>query len=309
MSELPRGPSAMSTMWGIGRFDRAADFVRSVAALGLRHVELNHQVTPDWAADLADLQARGVIGVTSVHDPCPRDPDDGGLGAAPQISSLDESERRRAVAVATRTIRLARSLGAEAVIIHPGRVEVDASLERRLRRLYPRRQDEPAAYQEALADLGGERARRAEPHLDASSRSLRELKAVASDLGLRLGIENRYHFYEIPTLDELGRLLDELGADVVGYWHDTGHAQGLANLGFGDPLEWLRRFGVRTIGVHLHDVAGQRDHLAPAGRDVPFAAVRDHLPATAIRVCEFASSNEPPDVAKSIAYLRGLNLV
>ena len=57
-------------------------------------------------------------------------------------------------------------------------------------------------------------------------------------------------------------LLD-LGYDeVVGYWHDVGHAQTLEHLSLCSHEEWLRRFAGQMVGVHLHDVVGVRDHLA-----------------------------------------------
>jgi len=55
-------------------------------------------------------------------------------------------------------------------------------------------------------------------------RSLVELPEYAGRLGIRLGIENRYHYLEIPLLDEMGRLLEAIGDERVGFWYDVGHA-------------------------------------------------------------------------------------
>jgi len=52
--------------------------------------------------------------------------------------------------------------------------------------------------------------------------SLVELAEYASRLGIRLGLENRDHYHEIPLPDELDYLLD-LGYydEVIGYCHDV----------------------------------------------------------------------------------------
>ncbi len=298
-----QGPASLSTMWAIGRFARMADFVRAAHRFGFAAVELNHQVTSEMLAEFVALYERGAVRISSVHDPCPR-PD--GLGSAPQLSSTDEAKRRRAVDLARRTLDLAQRVGARAVIIHAGRVDVDLALERRLRELFPRRREQPATYREALRQMAEARESLRGPHSEAALRSLLAIQDHARALGLHIGLENRYHYYELPLADELARLLDILDPAVVGYWHDTGHAQVLADVGYGRQEDWLTRFGARLVGIHLHEVDGLQDHLAVRGRGVDFAAIRRYVPDDAIRVCEFAYFNEPGEVAAAVAYLSRL---
>ena len=295
---------SLSTMWAVARFAHMGDFVRAAKGMGFSDVELNHQVTPPLLAQLVSQYNRGEVTVSSVHDPCPSPPK--GLAGSPQLSSLDESERCTAVDLAKRTLALAADVGAKAVIIHAGRVEVDRRLERRLRDLWPQREGKADEYAESLSRLRLERQQRAAPHLDAALRSLKEIEVTARGLGLRIGLENRYHYYEIPWVDEVAWLLDRLDSRVVGYWHDTGHAQVLANQGFAPQEDWLIRYGARMVGVHLHDVDGLQDHLATRGWDVDFAAIRPYIPEEAIRVCEFAPFNEPRQVGAGFIYLRDL---
>jgi hypothetical protein len=57
-----------------------------------------------------------------------------------------------------------------------------------------------------------------------------ELPEYAGLLGVRLGLENRDHYCEVPLPDELDDLLD-LGYDeVLVYCHDVVHAQKLEHL-------------------------------------------------------------------------------
>jgi sugar phosphate isomerase/epimerase len=80
---------------------------------------------------------------------------------------------------------------------------------------------------------------------------------------VRLGVENRYHHMDLPSLDEMGELLGLADADRLGFLYDVGHAQTLDRLGFYSHEEWLKRYGSRIIGVHLHDALGVEDHRMP----------------------------------------------
>ena len=63
-------------------------------------------------------------------------------------------------------------------------------------------------------------------------KSIVELLAYAEPLGIRLGIENRYHYMEFPSPDELEILLGLAGPERIGFIYDVGHAETLDCLGF-----------------------------------------------------------------------------
>ena len=100
--------------------------------------------------------------------------------------------------------------------------------------------------------------------------------------------------------------LDASDGDVVGYWHDTGHAKVLANLGFTPHREWRERHGHRLIGLHVHSVIGLEDHLAALGGGMDFAFVARYVPSDALIVREYSPRNEPEDVGASVRYLKSL---
>ena len=58
------------------------------------------------------------------------------------------------------------------------------------------------------------------------------------------------------TEDEITRLLDDLGADVIGFGPDTGHLR-WAGI---DPAPFIRRYADRLGGIHIKDVFP--DHLS-----------------------------------------------
>ena len=93
---------------------------------------------------------------------------------------------------------------------------------------------------------------------------------------------------------------------MVGYWHDTGHAQRQANLGYTPHEAWLRQLGGRLVGFHLHDCLGLRDHLIPGRGRVDFAMVVSYLRAETIPACEFDYGEEVADIREGLDYLRAV---
>jgi len=282
-------------MWAVSQFPKLADFFEAGRSLGFARFELNHAIN---SAMLEGLSLDGAI--TSVHEPCPADLSMNVLKERNWlVSAPDEEKRRMGVAAIRQSIDLAHKLGVGAVIVHPGRVDIDTGLESELMSLYRAGQAGQPEYERAKERLAAARTAQAETNMRSVRRSLAELAEHAARLEVRLGLENRYHYHEIPLPDELEDLLGLGLGEVVGYWHDTGHAQVLENLGFGTHEEWLRRFGGpqgRIIGVHLHDVVGITDHQAAGKGQIDWDMVARYLPAGALRTCEFLASNSPEEV-------------
>ncbi|GAB4542452.1 MAG: hypothetical protein Kow0063_34450 [Anaerolineae bacterium] len=275
---------SLSTMWGVGQFDHLADFFAAGHQIGVQQFELNHKINSAMLASL-DL-TRYCIG--SVHEPCPADISSDILKERNWlISASDEECRRQGVRAVQRSIDLAREIGARAVVVHAGKVDVDPQLEKTLWRLFEAGQSQTPAYNEARDRLVRARGAQAEVNLEAVQRSLAELAEYAGRSGVRLGIENRYHYLEIPVLDELGWLLEAVGDERVGFWYDVGHAHTLERLGFFAHEAWLQQYASRMIGVHLHDVIGLTDHQAPGSGEVDWRLVASYLPNDVIiRACE-----------------------
>ena len=290
---------ALSTMWAIGQFSSLADFFTEGKALGFARFELNHAID---SAMLAGLSLNGEI--TSVHEPCPADISAWELKRRNWlISAPDEENRRQGVLATRRSIDLAHELGVRAVIVHPGQVDINPALEATLVDLYKAGQADQPEYARAKERLVAARAAQAAANMRSVRLSLVELAEYAARRDVRLGLENRFHYHEIPLPDELDELLGLGLGETVGYWHDIGHAQVFEHLGFHRHEEWLRCFSGRLIGVHLHDVVGVTDHLAAGRGQVDWDMVARYLPAGALRTCEFHASNTPQQVAAGLQWL------
>lgn len=301
---------ALSTMW-MQKQQPLEEFFDAAREVGFDAFELSHQLSQELVREFRMPEGN----IQRVHAPCPTDPRTRGA----QLSSLDKEERDRAVEAATASIRLAEQTGAQAVVVHAGRVVVNPMLETELRALYDQGQKENEEYNNFMTELTEERRRSAERHLDATLWSLERLASIADSAGVMLCLENRLHYYEIPLPDELDLLLREL-AGPVAFCFDTGHAYVLEELGFVRHNEWLRGFVDHLVGVDLHDVrvvrerpdpsehmvlgTGLQDHVVPSTGVVDFAEVLHGVPDQVTFTCEFAWYHSPDEVEEGLAYLR-----
>lgn len=286
-------------------------FVQDVQEFGFTHVELNSTLTPEKLNELLKLG----IEVSSIHCPCPTTTSHLGISAASlQLSSLDEAERKEALRFARTTVELASQVGAKGIVVHAGQVETDSHLEDRLHQLYIYCHCEHSEaiskeFETVRQQLIQQRASHARPYFEAARRSLRELAGFAQGRDIRLGTETRFHFCEIPRPEEIEQLLQELPSDVVGYWHDVGHAEVNSRLGFGSYKVWFQKFQSRLIGVHLHDVRGIRDHCALGVGTVDWDFVAQNLPPSIIKVCEIGEWNSRGACARAVPFLKKRGMV
>lgn len=292
--------ASFSTMWGIKKSSTLADFFLAAQQYGFYRVELNHQVNSCMllGIDLHQYQ------FSSVHEPCPADISTERLKALDWlISSVDEYCRQQGVLSIQRSIDLASKLGAKVVIVHAGIVPAGHRMEEKLSNLYESGHASSPEYLYLKGYMAKTRAMLVTPRLESVKKSLVELLDYAGRQGIRLGIENRYHFFDIPGQDEMGCLLDLASPDQIGWIYDVGHAQALDHLGFYPHEEWLKRYASRMIGVHLHDAIGIHDHYAPGLGEIDFDLIAPYIPVEAFRTCELRASNTPEEVEASMKYL------
>jgi sugar phosphate isomerase/epimerase len=298
-SKLPE--VSLSTMWAKGRFSHMAEFASKARELGFTHIEANYSISPQMLDELI----KTAIPVSSIHSPCPALLSFRGIPAnSLSLSSLNRSERIEAVSFTKTTIDLAANVGARAVVLHMGEVPVDISLQGRLHKLHDGGYTETPEYRQVKEKLVGQRIFQAPPCLDAARRSLQELGESSRQKGIILGLETRFHFNEIPNMDEMAELLNGVPESLVGYWHDVGHAEVQQRLGFASHEEWLSRFKDRMVGVHLHDIRGISDHQGPGKGNMNWEMVAKYLPAGVIRVCEIGEWNDEEQLQGVVKFLR-----
>jgi len=279
---------AISTSWNAYRFDDGEKLLFEISQLGFKAVELSFNLNSKMVDEIAGSARKLAISIESLHNYCPI-PD--GLSrkqALPDcysLASLDKEERFLAVKYAKRSIDTASGLGAKVVVLHCGRVEVP-DYTRQLINLYNQSKKNSAEFMELKEKMSRERALEAGKFLVQALISIEELNTYAKLKGVLLGIETRFYHREIPNIDEIGIILDKFINSQVYYWHDTGHAQLMENLGFLRHGDFLEKYGQRLIGVHLHDILGCQDHLAPLEGKIDFTILKPYLKQDTLKVIE-----------------------
>jgi len=276
-------------MWAKDRFGHMAEFATKAKELGFTHIEANASISPQMFSELIEA----AVPISSIHSPCPAVLSSRGIPISSlSLSSLDESERMEAVSFTKKTIDLAASVKARAIVLHIGEVPIDLSLQDRLYKLCDESHTQTEEYSQVKEELVYQRISQALPYLDAARKSLQELSEYSRQKGIILGLETRFHLHEIPNMDEMAELLNEASESLVGYWHDVGHAEVQQRLGFSLHEEWLSRFKDRMVGIHLHDILGISDHQAPGKGDMNWEMVAKYLPPGILKVCEIGEWND-----------------
>jgi len=277
-----------------------AHFAAKAEQLGFTHIELNTSVSPQMLHELLDTG----VAISSIHSPCPSVLSSRGVPVSSlSLSSVDERERKEAVSFTKRTVGLAADVGAKAVVVHMGEVPIDPGLQTRLHKLYDAGLTQTKEYGQAKEELVLQRASQAAPYFNAARRSLDELCDYSGQKGILLGLETRFHLNEIPNMEEMSALLDEVQNHFLGYWHDVGHAEVQQQLGFSLHEQWLSRFQDRMIGVHLHDIHGISDHHAPGRGHMNWEMIAKYLRPGVIRVCEIGEWNDEKEMRGVIKFL------
>lgn len=255
--------------------------LREIADLGFERVELSHGIRITLVPGILKAVEEGVIKVGSTHNFCPLPV--GVLHAAPNLfqpSTADDRQREQWVRQTKRSIDFAAQVGASVLVCHLGSVKyLWFPPDRRMEAYRSRNPGAAAAGDKAYAALV-EKAlqrirRRLPPFWARSCECVRRVLDYAGERNIRLGLENRESFAEIPIDADFPELLAGLAPPApVGYWHDTGHAHLKEGLGLINHRRQLEANAPRLLGFHLHDVnSEERDHQAIGSGGIDFDMV------------------------------------
>lgn len=292
--------ASISTMWALKNYPDLNDFFTVSRQLGFQKIELNHQIDSRMLSNINLDHYQ----FSSIHEPCPADVSTKELVERDWlISSENEDSRKCGVEAVMKSITLAHELDASTIVIHCGVIPSRVSYESRLRALFEAGDTQSDDYQDINSRFIQYRQDLIGPRLIAVKKSLSELIDYAYKFHVKLGLENRYHYMDIPSIDEMGDLLSLADSSQLGFIYDVGHAQALDRLGFYPHEEWLLRYSSRMFGAHLHDVIGLTDHYAPGLGEIDFKSIAKSLPENAFRTFELLPGNTLAQVKAGIDLL------
>lgn len=279
---------ALSASWNAANHTNGKDLLFEIKELGFDKVELSFNLTAVMLEEIIHSPKQQLPEIISVHNFCPI-PDnlkrEAALPDCYNLASLNQGIRECALKYTKRTIDAASCLGAKAVVLHCGRVEIPDRM-RSLIDLYAHGLAEDNEFKEIRSEMIKERRAHAKPFFENALKSLEELNAYAVAKKIAIGVETRFYYREIPSFEETKVILDKFKSSNIFYWHDIGHAQVMQNLGFNCHKDYLEQYSHRMIGIHLHDLKGCQDHLAPAKGEFDFSSLVPFIKAETLKVME-----------------------
>ncbi len=302
----------ISTAWLTEREDiTAQDLIREIVELGFGAVELEYRVRETTYREMRPLILKDKLKVMSVHNFFPL-PDDEPLSKASGdrflLSSLEKEERDLAIRMTIHAMECAGDLGAEALVLHLGKVNMEPENEHLYGLFNRQRLDTPEGRLFLERKLKERREMRS-PYLKSVLFSLDRLSREAERRGIILGVENRYHYHEIPDFEEIDLILKRFSGSSIRYWHDIGHAHALERLGILEPGSLLASYTPFSAGIHIHDAIGTDDHLAPGVGEIDFLGLADWLRSPTIKILEVHKKSNRSEVTNGMEMLKRIGIM
>ncbi|PYK13843.1 MAG: hypothetical protein DME64_12685 [Verrucomicrobia bacterium] len=293
---------SFSTCWNSRRHNSGDAMLREIKTkLGFELIELDHGIRMPLMPGIQKMFDGGEIRFSSLDNFCLL-PDEAAVAspACYKFSAASVEERERAVTQTFQAIDLAGQLNAPFVVLHLGEVTMPPITDR-LIAMAKAGEYLSREYVRLKIKAVQERERHAPQYLQHVKDCLRRVIEYAGSKGVRLGIESRRAFEDIPTERELAELLDEMNSPQLGYWHDFGHSQIKENLGFIDHAEWLRAVGPRTFGCHVQDcIWPAREDQLPFTGAVDFEKLVPLLPTNCLFVWKMNPNRTADAIRQSV---------
>ena len=275
---------SLSTNWCNRRLNDGEAIAELALSLGFAELELGYNTTYEQVPGFKRMLDR--IPVGSVHAFCPvplSAPQ--GYPELYQLASFDEETRKMANFQVRRNVEFAASIGADAVVLHAGRVMCRGWIKR--------------------WDMS-RRVRRGRKMLDPFRRELDALLPVLERNRVILGLENLPYLEGFPAEWEIGDVVGEW----VRPWFDTGHDRVRRCCGWAAQDETPQapdKPSLVPVGMHINDVVDKNDdHLAPGMGKVDFAALKPLAEHVRHVVFEPNSAISESDLRKGLEHLSAL---
>jgi len=277
--------------------------LREILGLGFDQIELGSEIRHSLLAGIQKMREAERVRVCSVRAAIAASAETHPPNVW-QFASDSAEDRERAMRQTAQAIDLAARLGASFVILELGRVKMQPISEL-LIQMAKTGKHLSRAYVRAKLKAVQERERIAPRHLQRVKDCLLRAVEYAAAKTIRLGIENRRAYEEVPSERELSALLAEFRSPEVGYWHNFAHCQIKENLAFLDHAEWLRATGPRAVGCHVQDCKWPAsDREPPFTGGVDFEKLVPLLPAHCLFVWEMNPHKSATDIRRSVEIWR-----
>ncbi len=296
---------AFSTCWNNSRHADGETMIEEIVDLGFTNIELSHGMTIAKLPGIKSAYERGLFRCSGVHNYFPS-PVEVMIDApdAYEFTSHRPFERQRAMDMTLRTLNLAAEFQAEYLVLHMGSVPLNPrKFTKALTTTVSEGGQHDPAYVKAKIAFVKKREKLGPLYLHRAIEALTVIADRAAEVGVKLAIESRSRFEDMPTEREMIALQAHFADNPsVGYWHDFGHVQLKHNLGLLDHIEWLEKISPHLIGGHVHDVQWPaRDHRVPFTGTLDYGPLLKFFPENCPLIWELSPTREASEIRKMLA--------
>lgn len=295
---------AFSTCWNNSRHTDGETMIEEILGLGFDNIELSHGMTVAKIPGIRKAFAAGMFTCSGVHNYFPS-PVEVMIDApdAYEYTSHRPFDRKRAMEMTLKTLEIAAEFQALYVVLHMGSAPMDtAKFTKPLTKKVSEGKQRDAVYIKDKIAFIRKREKLAPLYYQRAIEALEELAAKAEEYGVKLAVESRSRFEDMPNEREMVMLQEHFKDNPwIGYWHDFGHVQLKHNLGLLDHSEWLATIAPHLIGGHVHDVQWPaRDHRTPLTGTLDYDALLTHFPQGCPLVWELSPTREADEIRDSL---------
>ncbi len=277
--------------------------IEEIVDLGFSNIELSHGMTIAKLPGIKKAYDRGLFTCSGVHNyfPAPVEvmidaPD------AYEFTSHRPFDRQRAMDMTLRTLDIAAQFEAQYLVLHMGSVPMNPKKWTRplTEKVAAGGQHGPDFIKAKLAFVR-KREKTGPLYFHRAIDALTTIAERAAELGVKLAVESRSRFEDMPTEREMIALQAHFADNPwVGYWHDFGHVQLKHNLGLLDHVEWLETISHHLIGGHVHDVQWPaRDHRTPFTGTLDYTELLPFFPKDCPLIWELSPSRDAGEIRES----------
>lgn len=300
---------AFSTCWNNSRHTEGEAMIDEILAMGFKNIELSHGMTITKLPGIRKAYQEGKFRCSGVHN-CFPSPVEVMIDApdAYEFTSHRSFDRARAMEMTIKTLKQAAYFQAGYIVLHMGSTPLKPSrFTKPLTAMVRDGDSRKPGYVKKKISFLKKREKLAPLYYERAIEALEELTKVAADYRVKLAVESRSRFEDMPNEREMLRLQEHFkNNEWVGYWHDFGHVQLKHNLGFLDHYEWLETMRPYLIGGHVHDVEWPaRDHRTPFTGTLDYEKILPYFPRNCPLVWELSPTRERSEIVDMLEKWQG----
>ena len=278
--------------------------IEEIVGLGFTHIELSHGMTIAKLPGIRKAHARGLFTCSGVHNYFPS-PVEVMIDApdAYEYTSHRPFDRQRAMDMTFKTLEIAAEFNARYLVLHMGSVPLPSrKWTKPLTALVAAGAQNTPEYVKDKIAFVKKREKIAPLYFNRAIEALEQIAEKAAEYGVKLAVESRSRFEDMPTEREMVKLQEHFaGNEWVGYWHDFGHVQLKHNLGLLDHHEWLEKMAGYIIGGHVHDVQWPaRDHRTPFTGTLDYEPLLRFFPAGCPLIWELSPTRKAEEIRQML---------